>query len=272
MKQTLITALFALFSFGCSPGEGDARFFVLGEDYIEQQIPAADVADGWTITFNRFLVVVSDIEMLDSELDSGLVEAQPRIYDLTQPGPHLVGLAGGLTAGEWSVGFRTPQATADTDGQEFVAEFDLDLMRDDGYSVFIQGSATNGGTTKTFSWGFTDPVRYTRCGGDGAVEINADSLTPAELTIRGDRFFRDDLVSSNGTLRFQPFVLADADDNGQVTDAELDAVALSSLSTGNYRTGGSTEATTLGEYVRFAARSLGDLTGVGRCDSSISTP
>jgi len=271
LKHRLVIALFALFTFGCNPGQGNARFFVFGEDDIEQQIPAADVADGWTITFNRFLVVIGDVELLDSGLDSGLVEADARIYDLTQPGPHLVGLAGGLDAGQWSVGFRTPKATDDTDGQQFVAEFDLELMRDNGYSVFIEGSATDAGTTKTFAWGFTDPVRYTRCGGDGAIEITANGLTPAELTIVGDRFFRDDLVSPNAALRFQPFVLADVDDNGQVTEDELEAVALSSLSTGNYRTGNA-EASNLGEYVRFAARSLGALTGAGPCDSTISAP
>ncbi len=44
-----------------------------------------------------------------------------------------------------------------------VSEASRDMMVEEGYSVYVEGTATNGDGTKTFAWGFDKPTRYTAC-------------------------------------------------------------------------------------------------------------
>ena len=44
-------------------GIGTAAFTTYGEDYIEQEIPAADIEDGWSVKYERFLITISDVSV-----------------------------------------------------------------------------------------------------------------------------------------------------------------------------------------------------------------
>ena len=63
-------------------GEGTARFSVWGEEYIEDSIPAEEFADGWTATFDRFLIVISDVRVRDDAVGTGGELASSRLYNL----------------------------------------------------------------------------------------------------------------------------------------------------------------------------------------------
>ena len=65
MKNVASTFALALVAVACSSssssdGVGTAKFTTWGEEYIEREIPSADVEDGWTIRYDRFLVVLED--------------------------------------------------------------------------------------------------------------------------------------------------------------------------------------------------------------------
>jgi len=278
MKHPIhLTFLSALLLVGCSDaGNGEARFETWGEAYIEQGIPAAEFADGWTVTYDQFLVVIDDVTLVHDDGDTAALDGGPRVYDLVVPGPHEMGFVSEVAAGSWTaVGYATPVATVAATSHASVNDADLQMMRDEGYSVFASGSATDGHTTKTFAWGFTEPTVYARCvdvsGGqeiDGIV-VPDGGVAPVQLTIHGDHLFYDDLQSSEAGLRFAHMAAADADDDGVVTLAELDAVDLSSIPTSEGTYGvGAANVNTLGDFARASTRTLGHFNGEGHCDAS----
>lgn len=275
--RTALPHLTILFAVGCTGGgEGEARFETWGEEYIEQEIPAAEFEDGWTVTYDKFLVVIGDVTLAHADGDQASLPDGPRVYDLNTTGPHDVGVVGALAAGDWTtVGYATPAATGSTTAHASVSEAELQMMRDQGYSVFASGSATDGTTTKSFAWGFAEPATYARCvdvgGGqeiDGIV-VPDGGVVSVQLTIHGDHLFYDDLQSSAAGLRFAHIAAADTNDDGEVTLAELDAVDLSSIPTSEGTYGvAATSVTTLGGFVRASTRTLGHFNGEGHCDVS----
>ena len=48
---------------GGSDGSGAASFNTWGEDYIESEIPADVFADGWSITYQKFLVNIGHVKV-----------------------------------------------------------------------------------------------------------------------------------------------------------------------------------------------------------------
>jgi len=275
--RTFLPLLSTVFLFGCSDGgDGEARFETWGEEYIEQEIPVDEFEDGWSVTYDKFLVVIGDVTLAHADGDQAALADGPRVYDLATAGPHEVGALGALASGNWTaVGYATPAATGATGAHASVGEADLQMMRDQGYSVFASGSATDGTTTKTFAWGFAEPTAYAGCvdvsGGqdvDGIV-VPDGGVASVQLTIHGDHLFYDDLQSSEVGLRFSHMAAADADDDGEVTLAELDMVELSSIPTSEGTYGvAANDVNTLGGFVRASTRTLGHFNGEGHCDVS----
>lgn len=257
--------------------QGDVRFEVWGEEYIEEGIPSEEFEDGWSATYDKFLIVLGRVRVAkDGEVGGELEEA--RLYDLVTPGPHLVGELTGLAAGGWSnVGYDNLVADATTVVDGSATDDDLEWMREGGYAVYVEGRIEKDEgaalVTKTFRWGVETGTRYDRCvdvrGGqetEGIVITDGASVTH-ELTIHGDHLFYDDLAG-DAVLRATAIAAADADEDGEVTLTELEQVPLSSLSAdvGSYGVGGF-DIDTLGQFVRASTTSLGHFDGEGHCRS-----
>jgi hypothetical protein len=255
---------------GESDGSGTATFTAWGEEYIEEGIPAAEFEDGWSVKFDQFLISLTGISVHDRAGRGGELEGN-WLLDLTQPGPHELGSLD-LTAKAWPVvGYAIEPVTSSTEAHESATGADLVLMEKGGYSVYVSGTATLGEVNKTFAWGFTNGTEYSDCVSEidgkeveGVIVANGGD-EKVQLTIHGDHFFYDDLASFDAVPRFAAMAAADADEDGEVTLAELDAVPLVEIEAGTYGTGSASHVNDLGEFVKALTRTIGHYRGEGHC-------
>ncbi len=279
MSRKVLTGLaLALALGGCSDddaGTGDVEFTVWGEAYIEEGIPAGAFEDGWSVEFSKFLIVLGGVTVADESAGEGAELGESRLFDLVKKGPHDVGHLEGLEARAWdAVGYEVRAIDGDTGRHSSASTGDRELMRDGGYSVYVAGAATEGSVTKTFAWGFERSTRYASCvsESDGrevpGIVVTNGRTESVEHTIHGDHFFYDDLASPDAVLRFDPMAAADANDDGEVTLAELTAVKLVDVAEGTYGTGSAGHVDDLGAFVRELTRTLGHFRGEGHCVAS----
>ena len=66
----------------CAPGEGSLELRIWGEAYIEEQIPAAAFVDGWTLTYDAFLVSVGALRLAQAGQAADAEAPEFRIFDL----------------------------------------------------------------------------------------------------------------------------------------------------------------------------------------------
>ncbi len=240
-------------------GEGTLAVEIWGEDFIEAGIPAGEFADGFGVTFERFLVVVSDVSAARGAGTPDVSDPTARVFDLTREGPFPL-LTRPVPAGRYDhTNYRIAPATADTTAGNATAA-DLDEMRAGGLSVLVAGTASDGPVTKHFAWAFTTDTRYVHCA--SLADVAAGGAATVQLTIHGDHLFYDDLFSETPSLRFAELAAADADNDGEVTQAELAAHDITALA--NYGTG-SEDIAELGSFVAFLTRTLGHIDGEGHC-------
>lgn len=261
---------------GDAGGSGTLKVTTYGEDFIEEEIPPAaggeeGMADGYSVKFTKFLVVLSALSMAHRDGDVGGSVAGPLVFDLHPAGPHLVAAFTDIGARRWDrVGVTLAPARGATAGNATSA--DVKLMNDKGWSVYVEGTGALGAKTTTFRWGFDTGTRYSEChekvSGHGVVVPNG-GLATAEITVHGDHLFYDDLQSSTPSLRFAAVAGADANANGEVTLAELAKVDLTNLPSGQYGTGGAGSVKDLRQFVEALTRTLVHFQGEGHCHSSV---
>lgn len=268
MKHIIIAAL-ALAA--CGGQTGTMTLTTWGEDYIEQQIPATAFADSAEVRFSKFLVVLRDIEVATSDGEVADVALDPLVVDVHQPGPHTLTTLTDIPAQRWDAVGVTLAPASEASALNASAA-DVDLMTSQGYSVYVEGSATLGGDSYSFAWGFTTATRYSDCtessGGAGAVVPAGGSVT-VELTVHGDHLFYDDLQSEDPSLRLAALAAADADSDSDITLAELAAVDLTTLPLGQYGTGGDGSVGDLRAFVTALTRTLVHFQGEGHCHSHV---
>lgn len=256
-------------------GTGTVTFTAWGEDYIEDEIPSDAFADGWSVKYDRFLVVLTDIEVRAQTGGEGGDLHESQCLDLTEPGPHELGTLE-LDARAWTrVGYEFHTATTETTAQTSASDSERKLMLNGGYSVFASGTATNGDESKTFAWGFTSETSFTNCVADidgketeGFV-LGRGGAETVELTIHGDHLFYDDLGSPDAKRRFAPIAAADADEDGEVTLEELRNVELIDIPEGTYGTASFSDVNDLGAFITALTATLGHFRGEGHCTSTV---
>lgn len=255
-------------------GEGAVSFTTYGEDFIEKEIPEGDVADGWAIRYDRFLVAIGEVRVAVSDAPPAAAMTDSKLFDMKVPGEKLVVSFTSLPAKAYDrVSYEIGPATATTDLGVGVTDADRAFMTSHGYGIYLEAVATKAEVTKRLAWGFSTRTLYDRCRSEeGGREIDGvvvtTGLTAAvELTIHGDHFFYDDLRSADAVLRFDAFAAADADADGTITLDELSAVKLAALPRdgGPYGTGSATGIHDLRAYVEALSRTVGHFRGEGEC-------
>ncbi len=275
MRQALtpLVCSFVLATGGCA-GSGNLSLSTYGEDFIEAEIPAAFFADGWTVSFDRFLVSFAAATVADAADVEAAALSTPTIMDLKAPGPIVIEDFGTLPAQRFDNVSVVVAPDADAVAGSASADNSSALI-DGGHSVLVQGSASKGDDTATFTWAFDTATLYAGCeteeDGQGVV-VRADEDNEVQLTIHGDHLFYDDLASEDAVLRFDAIFAADGADgsaaDGDISEAELQAVDLTSLPIDQYGNAGAAE--TLFDFINALSRTLVHLNGEGEC--SISSP
>ena len=96
-KIASIVALSALAAVACSDassdgadGKGTVTFTTWGEEYIEQEIPASEIEDGYTVKYTKFLVALTDIAvaaMTSASCSGPANSSQPPRCSIPRPMP-----------------------------------------------------------------------------------------------------------------------------------------------------------------------------------------
>lgn len=247
---------------GCAEedaGRGTLALEVWGEEFIEQGIPEDVFSDGWSVTFDRFLVAIDGVAVGCGNRAPDLEDVVQRVFDLTRSGPYPF-LTREVPAGRYdnTTYSLRPAVSAATAGNAAVG--DVELMKREGYSVYAEGSARRDAVVKTFAWGFETSTVYLEC--ESEADLENGSAATVQLTIHADHLFYDDLFSEEPAVTFDVLAQADADDDGEVTAAELAAFDLTALP--NYGTG-STDVDNLWDFISHLTGTLGHIDGEGHC-------
>jgi hypothetical protein len=197
--------------------------------------------DGWSIRYDRFLVVLGAAELSGDDCDAYTESDYDRVLEMTLASSQRVSLLYGL--GTCRFGFRIATPAWDTVlGQGVSAEDEIFLRTpgsdahatDQGVSVRISGSATQLGTVKTFDWSFRRFIEYNDCtlgeGPDsGALSLGSKGSSTVDLVLRGEALFGSAGREPPAAARFEPFRAADdehGDGNGEISLDELQSSPL----------------------------------------------
>ncbi len=261
----LLGAALALGACGHDHGGGEPGTLALtvyGESFIEDGIPDSDMSDGWAITFDNFLISVGDVKIGEGHQETVIVFEEPafKVYDLAKSSN---GEGFAITSVELDGGhydhyqYRVSPSANATAGNADQADFDA--FQAAGFAVQVKGTATKGGETKTFDWGFPVGTLYNHC----HAEIDVDGgVSTAELTIHGDHLFYDSLSAAEPDLAFQLIADADVDADDAITMAELNALNITGQA--KYDTG-ALDIDNLGDYIDQAVSTMGHIAGEGHC-------
>lgn len=278
--------LLSLGSVGCSAaddptgsgGEGKLSFTTWGEEYIEDEIPAgSDQTDGfvdaWTLKYSKFLVNFRNIRLADAKGNVAAMMRSSMLFDNHEKGIKTIVDYDGIEAKAWTaVSYEIAPVSEMTELSASASEADKQLMLDGGFSLYVEATATKAGVTKHFEWGFPIGTRYEECHSEqdgkdeeGVVVTNHSELE-VQLTTHGDHLYYDRLQASpdpqiKTSLRFETLAEADADDDGEITLDELDAMP---LDVELYDPSG-LGAATQGAFVTSLARTVGHFRGEGEC-------
>lgn len=264
-------ALFALAGCGDgATGTGTVAATLWGEEFIQDQIPASAVEDGWTIRYTKFLVSLGEMTVASSGGGAGGTISGYRVFDLhTLTGPTAFGRLSSVSAERMDrVSYRLNAADAQT-ALGNATQADLDAMRAGGYSVYVEGTAERMGRSVRFRWGFAQRVLYETCRSSDTevgVAVPTDGTATAQITIHGDHLFYDDLQSPDARVRFDAIAGADANTDGEVTLDELAAVDLTTLPPTQYGAGSAPNVRSLRDFVSYLVATVGHFNGEGHCE------
>lgn len=274
-----LAALIPACSSDSEDGKGSVVFTTYGEDFIENEIPADEVEDKWTIKYERFLVTFHDINVGVEGSAPAASMTGSRLFNNKVKGDKLITKFNDLPAKAYThVSYRIAPAVADTELGDGVTAEDKTLMVSNGYAVYVEATATNAATStsKKYKWGFKLNTLYDKCKGeiagketDGSVVTNGGTDS-VQLTIHGDHLYYDDLQAKEAKVRFDNIAAADANNDGEITLEELAAVKLAAIpkEKGPYGTGSAAGINDLRAFVEALSRTVGHFRGEGECIAS----
>lgn len=276
---------------GNTTAKGNAQVFVTAEESIASGIEAGageeNIQDGWTVTYDKFLVSIGGFHAKSSQTGEQLLDPTLYVLDLKNApaSGYVTATFNDVPAIRYDkVGEDMPIATASSKILPPTTESDKKLMVDGGFSLYVAGkmtkadgkSCTPGKPTECvdakeikFAWGFNIATGFADCApasGDTGFSVPAQ----VKPTIHGDHWFFSDITAgAEVTKRYAQFV-ADADLNhdGETTIDELKLVKSSdAFPADKYKLSGGIDGpiNTAWDYVRSQARTIHDFQGDGEC-------
>jgi hypothetical protein len=275
LRLAQITGLCLACTAACSDESEDARgtlsVLLEPEDVISHGLEAGDgadnIRDGWSVSFDKYLLALGHIDVHLASDESVTAEADS-VYavDLVQlptAGLDLWELRD-LRKGRWEFFFEQAGAKSGAKRHDSLEESDFEQMVDNDYTYFIQGKLThpqgqscppaeiaepgdkkpNGAKSADnlcydareirFEFGAEAQTVFGPCETDGVpgFSIAADSQQTVSVTIHGDHLFFNGFPEGGegGVMRLAQW-LADCDLNldGTVTRAELEQITPAQL-------------------------------------------
>lgn len=298
--RALALVLLALpFWTACGQGEGAVQVFVEPEDTIPDGLAPGtgmeNVHDGWSVTYQKFLVVVGNFRAARSSGGASLAQPTAYVVDLMSVP------AGGLVIARFDdvdavrfdqVGFDLPNASASAVRAENTSEADYNVMLSNGFSLYFEAtlskpdgqscSPTAPGDcvarpSLTVKWGLRAGTAFDGCApeeGAAGFAVPSGGTVQVKPTIHGDHWFFTNLTMEEEITerRAQWIVNSDLDRNGETTLDELRAVRAANVFpsppynlSGTNFSGTVIPVDTAYNYLEVQARTLGDYQGDGEC-------
>ncbi len=260
---------------GCGAGTGAVSFTTYGEDFIEQQIPAASsdgegFVDGYSVRFTKFLVAVSELSVRSADGALGAAMSEQIVMDLKLAGPHPITEFKAVESRRWEDGGASVRPASGAIAGN-ASEEDVALMNDLGYSIYFEGQGEKDGAQTRFAWGFRTHTDYRLCRDEdemSGVLVPGGGAAVAQLTFHGDHFFYDDLLSETPKLRFEAVAASDTNGDGETTIEELAMVDLSELPADQYGAGGAADIFDLAAFEAALSQTLVHFQGEGHCEQT----
>lgn len=281
---------------------GHVQVFVEPEESIIDGLEAGDgeeqIADGWEVTYDRFVTVIGPVWAGRDRKDTQELRSEDAYVVDLQAVP-----AGGFVIAEFEdveatrfsrFGFDMPVATEDALRAEGTSEADYEEMVDNGYSLLVSGRITKSDGTSCsptvptdcvdvnevrFEFKLAAGTRFDDCAaenGDSGFAVPSAGTVQVKPTIHGDHWFFSELTqgAERTERRAQWLADADLDRNGKTTGQELSQVRASDLFTPEHYnlSGALTPIETALDYVVAQAHTLGDFQGSGECPTRSVSP
>ena len=277
---------------GATSDVGSVQVFVEPEDSIPEGLQPGDgeenIADGWTVTYDRFLVTVGNVRAARSDAEETLSDPAVYVLDLRNApsGGYVISELTDVSATRWDrFGFDLPNARAGVQSLPPTASADVDFMIQSAYSIYFEGSIEKpdgescppgGGacvpaTKVTFRWSLSAGTSYDDCAtedGFTGFAVPAGGAVQVKPTIHGDHWFFSNITAgAELTKRYAQYIAdSDLDADGETTLDELKAVGAADVfPTEKYNLSGAGSILTAYDYVLAQARTLGDFQGDGEC-------
>ena len=279
----------------CGGSTGDAQIFIAAEGTISQGIDAgtgpADILDGWTVRYDKYLVAVGNFRAGRSS-SPGAQLADPRVVVLNLPQLPTSGYVftqfRGAAATRWNqVSYDLPNATASAERGSVTTQADYDLMVQNNWSLYFEATLTNPGgqscrpatptdcvprTSLRVRWGVKAGTSFGGCApaeGDTGFAIPTGGTVQVKPTIHGDHWFFDNITEGvELTQRYAQWIIdSDLDRDGETTISELRNVrAAEVFPSSRYNLSGALiPVNTAYDWLEAQARTLGDFQGDGEC-------
>jgi len=232
---------------GCGgDGTGAAQIFVEPEDSIPMGIAAGDgeenIRDGWTVTYDRFLVVIGNVRA--SRSDSGEQIGDPGVYVLDlKKAPaegYVIASFDEIAAVRWDrFGFDLSNAKTGDKALSPTSDADASFMITNKYSLYIEGTISKPGGQScppgqmcrvaekiAFRWGLPAGTSFDDCAtedGLAGFAVPADGSAQVKPTIHGDHWFFSNFTGGAEltTRRAQYIADSDLDGDDETTLDEL---------------------------------------------------
>ncbi len=297
-------ALLALLltSCGADGGTGSVQIFVEAEASIRDGLAPGggpeDVADGWSVTYRRFLVSIGNVRARRSDSGAELADDSLHVLDLLRApaGGYLLERFDDVEATRWDrFGFELPNAGPGHVALAPTSDADAREMIDGGFSVLVAGALERpdgqscAPTDPTncvaaprieFEWGLPAGTSFDDCateGGAPGFAVPTGGTAQVKPTIHGDHWFFSSVTSgAEIVVRYAQYVAdCDLDRNGKTTLDELRATkAADVFPSSRYQLSGALGGGILSayDYVLDQARTLGDYQGDGECPTRSILP
>lgn len=276
-------------------GSGRVQVFVEPEDTIPEGLEPGtgeeNIQDGWTVTYDKFLVAVGNFRASRSAApDDELSEPTEYVVDLKNvpAGGLVIAEFDDVEATRWDrVGFDLPNASSSADRAEGTSQADYDFMVDNGYSLYVEATMSNpdgqscaptmpedctATETVQFKWGLAAGTSFDDCApesGDAGFAVPSGGTAQVKPTIHGDHWFFTNITQgAEITERHAQWIAdCDLDGDGETTlDELMDVQAADVFPSPPYNLSGAiVSIETAYDYLEAQSRTLGDFQGDGEC-------
>jgi len=214
-------------------GNGNVQIFVVPEDSIAKGLEPGteleNVQDGWTITYDRYLVAVGNFRARRSDTGDTLSDPSVHILDLklAPTSGYVVKELTDVSAVRWDkFGYDVPNAKAGATPLAPTTQADADFMIANGYSVYYEGAGEKGGKKTSFKWGFAAGTSFDDCASPDGVPgfaVPAGGTVQLKPTLHGDHQYFDNVTQGvEITKRLAQWLeTCDKDANNELTIDEL---------------------------------------------------